>query len=215
MWDKADCEQPIEQVGAELRERMAWLQSRNAGSRGSNRNRNPEPHDVDRRRNLPRPTSRHPSRARGWSSRRWSGRASKCVFGYPGGAIMPVYDALTGSSLKHILVRHEQAAAFAADAYARVTGKRRRLPGDLGSGRDQPGHRHRQRDAGFACRWSASPARSPRRLMGTDAFQEVDILGRHPADREAQLPGPQHGGHPAASSPKPSTSPARAARARC
>ena len=45
------------------------------------------------------------------------------VFGYPGGAIMPVYDALTGSSLKHILVRHEQAAAFAADAQARLTGK--------------------------------------------------------------------------------------------
>ena len=45
------------------------------------------------------------------------------VFGYPGGAIMPVYDALTGSSLRHILVRHEQAAAFAADAWARRSGK--------------------------------------------------------------------------------------------
>jgi len=38
------------------------------------------------------------------------------VFGYPGGAIMPVYDALPGSKLQHILVRHEQAAALAADA---------------------------------------------------------------------------------------------------
>ena len=38
------------------------------------------------------------------------------VFGYPGGAIMPVYDALPGSGLRHVLVRHEQAAAFAADA---------------------------------------------------------------------------------------------------
>ncbi|HEX8838968.1 MAG TPA: heparinase II/III family protein, partial [Sphingomicrobium sp.] len=47
----------------------------------------------------------------------------KHVFGYPGGAIMPVYDALTGSSLQHILVRHEQAAALAADAYGRVTGR--------------------------------------------------------------------------------------------
>ncbi|MFN3536292.1 MAG: thiamine pyrophosphate-binding protein, partial [Brevundimonas sp.] len=45
------------------------------------------------------------------------------LFGYPGGAIMPVYDALTGSSLRHILVRHEQGAAFAADAYARSSGK--------------------------------------------------------------------------------------------
>src|SRR3982750_3550835 len=47
----------------------------------------------------------------------------KHVFGYPGGAIMPVYDALTGSSLRHILVRHEQSAAFAADGWARCTGR--------------------------------------------------------------------------------------------
>ena len=45
------------------------------------------------------------------------------VFGYPGGAIMPIYDALARSSLTHILVRHEQGASFAADAYARSTGK--------------------------------------------------------------------------------------------
>ena len=45
------------------------------------------------------------------------------VFGYPGGAIMPIYDALVDSTLKHILVRHEQAAVLAADGYARVTGR--------------------------------------------------------------------------------------------
>src|SRR3569623_984076 len=45
------------------------------------------------------------------------------LFGYPGGAIMPVYDALTDSKLQHILVRHEQGAALAADAYGRVTGR--------------------------------------------------------------------------------------------
>ena len=46
------------------------------------------------------------------------------VFGYPGGAILPFYDALWGHpQLRHILVRHEQAAAHAADGYARVTGK--------------------------------------------------------------------------------------------
>src|SRR5258706_15109725 len=45
------------------------------------------------------------------------------VFGYPGGAIMPVYDALVGSRLKHILVRHEQGAALAADGYARASGR--------------------------------------------------------------------------------------------
>ena len=46
------------------------------------------------------------------------------LYGYPGGAIMPFYDALTSYPiLRHILVRHEQAAAHAADGYARATGK--------------------------------------------------------------------------------------------
>ena len=45
------------------------------------------------------------------------------IFGYPGGAIMPVYDALYDSTLKHILCRHEQGCALAADGYARATGK--------------------------------------------------------------------------------------------
>ena len=48
------------------------------------------------------------------------------VFGYPGGAIMPVYDKLydyQGKQINHILVRHEQAAAHAAEGYARVSGK--------------------------------------------------------------------------------------------
>lgn len=45
------------------------------------------------------------------------------IFGYPGGTIMPVYDALYHSDLKHILTRHEQGACHAADGYARATGK--------------------------------------------------------------------------------------------
>src|SRR3990167_7372165 len=46
------------------------------------------------------------------------------IFGYPGGAIMPVYDALTKyPQIRHILVRHEQGACHAAEGYARVTGK--------------------------------------------------------------------------------------------
>ena len=45
------------------------------------------------------------------------------VFGYPGGAIMPLYDALEGSGIRHILSRHEQGAVFAAEGYARSTGK--------------------------------------------------------------------------------------------
>ncbi len=51
----------------------------------------------------------------------------KHIFGYPGGAILPIYDELyrfeERGELQHILVRHEQAAAHAADAYARATGK--------------------------------------------------------------------------------------------
>ena len=45
------------------------------------------------------------------------------VFGYPGGAIMPIYDALYDSDVKHFLCRHEQGAAFSAVGYARAAGK--------------------------------------------------------------------------------------------
>ena len=45
------------------------------------------------------------------------------IFGYPGGVVLPLYDSLYGAKLRHILVRHEQAAIFGADGYARVTGK--------------------------------------------------------------------------------------------
>ncbi|MFZ0817327.1 MAG: thiamine pyrophosphate-binding protein, partial [Candidatus Sulfotelmatobacter sp.] len=45
------------------------------------------------------------------------------VFGYPGGAIMPLYDALEGSGIRHVLTRHEQGAVFAAEGVARATGR--------------------------------------------------------------------------------------------
>jgi len=45
------------------------------------------------------------------------------VFGYPGGAILPLYDALYDQPIEHVLVRHEQAAAMAADGYARTSGR--------------------------------------------------------------------------------------------
>lgn len=53
------------------------------------------------------------------------GEGVETIFGYPGGAIMPVYDALYDyrKTLNHILVRHEQAATHAAEGYARVSGK--------------------------------------------------------------------------------------------
>ncbi|GAA4757099.1 acetolactate synthase 2 catalytic subunit [Sphingomonas daechungensis] len=100
----------------------------------------------------------------------------KHVFGYPGGAIMPVYDALTGSSLQHILVRHEQAAALAADAYGRVTGR----PG-VCLATSGPGATNLVTGIANAFLDSVpmvaitGQVGSP--LMGTDAFQEVDIFG--------------------------------------
>ena len=98
------------------------------------------------------------------------------IFGYPGGAIMPVYDALVGSRLKHILVRHEQSAAFAADAYARSTGK-------VGVCMATSGPGATNLITGIANAFADSvplvaiTGQVPTTLMGTDAFQEVDILG--------------------------------------
>ncbi|HEX8937678.1 MAG TPA: acetolactate synthase 2 catalytic subunit [Sphingomicrobium sp.] len=98
------------------------------------------------------------------------------VFGYPGGAIMPVYDALTGSNLQHILVRHEQAAALAADSYGRVTGR----PG-VCIATSGPGATNLVTGIANAFLDSVpmvaitGQVGSP--LMGTDAFQEVDIFG--------------------------------------
>jgi acetolactate synthase-1/2/3 large subunit len=98
------------------------------------------------------------------------------VFGYPGGAIMPVYDALPRSSLKHILVRHEQGAAFAADAWGRMTGK----PG-VCLATSGPGATNLVTGIANAMMDSAPivaiTGQVPTSLMGTDAFQEVDILG--------------------------------------
>ncbi|WP_129793068.1 acetolactate synthase 2 catalytic subunit [Sphingosinicella sp. CPCC 101087] len=98
------------------------------------------------------------------------------VFGYPGGAIMPVYDALPGSSLMHILVRHEQAAALAADAYGRLTGK----PG-VCLATSGPGATNLVTGIANAFMDSvplvAITGQVAAPLMGTDAFQEVDIFG--------------------------------------
>ncbi|WP_417478525.1 acetolactate synthase 2 catalytic subunit [Maricaulis sp.] len=98
------------------------------------------------------------------------------IFGYPGGAIMPVYDALTGSSLQHVLVRHEQAAAFAADAQARITGKAGVCLATSGPGATNL-------LTGIANAYMDSvpmvilTGQVPSGLMGTDAFQEVDVFG--------------------------------------
>ena len=82
------------------------------------------------------------------------------VFGYPGGAVLPIYDEIfQQEDVEHILVRHEQGAGHAAEGYARSTGKPGRHAGDIGAGRDQCGDRAAGRADGFDPRWSASPAR--------------------------------------------------------
>ncbi|MGA7920151.1 MAG: acetolactate synthase 2 catalytic subunit [Candidatus Acidiferrales bacterium] len=98
------------------------------------------------------------------------------IFGYPGGAIMPVYDALLDSKIRHILVRHEQAAALAADGYARATGKVGVCMATSGPGATNlvTGIANAYMDSVPMVAITGQVATS---LMGTDAFQEVDIFG--------------------------------------
>ncbi len=100
----------------------------------------------------------------------------KHIFGYPGGAIMPLYDALVDSGLTHYLCRHEQGAAFAADAYGRVT----RRPG-VCMATSGPGATNLVTGIANAFMDSvpmvAITGQVPSPLQGTDAFQEVDIFG--------------------------------------
>ncbi|ESQ77908.1 acetolactate synthase 2 catalytic subunit [Asticcacaulis sp. YBE204] len=98
------------------------------------------------------------------------------LFGYPGGAIMPIYDALAGSGLRHILVRHEQGAAFAADSYARATGR-------VGVCMATSGPGATNLITGIANAYMDSvpmvciTGQVGTHLLGTDGFQEVDFLG--------------------------------------
>ena len=63
------------------------------------------------------------------------------VFGIPGGANLPTYDALYDAGIRHIQCRHEQGAGHAAEGYAKASGQGRRGARHLGSRRHQPGHR--------------------------------------------------------------------------
>ncbi|OEH84411.1 acetolactate synthase, large subunit, biosynthetic type [Desulfuribacillus stibiiarsenatis] len=98
------------------------------------------------------------------------------VFGYPGGAIMKVYDALYDSGLKHILARHEQGAIHAADGYARATGKVGVCIATSGPGATNL-------VTGIATAYMDSvplvciTGQVGTDLLGTDAFQEADITG--------------------------------------
>ncbi|MGD8672780.1 MAG: acetolactate synthase 3 large subunit [Thiogranum sp.] len=99
------------------------------------------------------------------------------VFGYPGGAVLPIYDALyQQDKVKHVLVRHEQAATHAADGYARATGR----PGVVlvTSG---PGATNAVTGIATAYMDSipmvAFTGQVPTAMIGNDAFQEVDNVG--------------------------------------
>jgi len=98
------------------------------------------------------------------------------IFGYPGGTIMPVYDALVASSMKHFLCRHEQGAALAADAYGRVTRKAGVCMATSGPGATNlvTGIANAFMDS---VPMVAITGQVPTGLQGTDAFQEVDIFG--------------------------------------
>lgn len=98
------------------------------------------------------------------------------VFGYPGGAIMPTYDAMLDYPVHHVLVRHEQSAAHAADGYARSTGK-------VGVAMATSGPGATNLVTGIAtAMMDSSPivcitGQVPAHLIGGDAFQETDVTG--------------------------------------
>jgi acetolactate synthase-1/2/3 large subunit len=98
------------------------------------------------------------------------------IFGYPGGAILPVYDALGKSKLHHILVRHEQGATHMADGYARASGS-------VGVAMATSGPGATNMVTGIATAMlDSSPVvcitgQVSSKFLGSDAFQEVDITG--------------------------------------
>ncbi len=98
------------------------------------------------------------------------------VFGYPGGQILPVYDALYDSEIRHILVRHEQGAIHAADSYARVTGKTGVCISTSGPGATNlvTGIANAYMDSVPLVVFTGQVGTG---LIGRDAFQEADITG--------------------------------------
>lgn len=98
------------------------------------------------------------------------------IFGYPGGAIMPFYDALHGASLKHVLVRHEQGAAFAANGFARASGRVGVCVATSGPGASNliTGIADAMLDS---VPMVVITGQVPTPLLGTDAFQELDTFG--------------------------------------
>src|SRR5580698_7317656 len=104
------------------------------------------------------------------------GEGATTVFGYPGGAILPIYDALRKFPIHHILVRHEQGASHMADGYARASGK-------VGVCMATSGPGATNLVTGIATAMLDSipivciTGQVSSKVLGSDAFQEVDITG--------------------------------------
>jgi len=98
------------------------------------------------------------------------------VFGYPGGAVLPIYDALYESGIRNILTAHEQGAAHAADGYARVSGNVGVCIATSGPGATNliTGIANAYMDS---VPLVAITGQVPTHLLGRDSFQEVDITG--------------------------------------
>ncbi|MEK3889304.1 acetolactate synthase large subunit [Bacillus sp. FSL K6-3431] len=98
------------------------------------------------------------------------------IFGYPGGAALPIYDALYKNPIRHVLTRHEQGAIHAAEGYARVTGKPGVVMATSGPGATNlvTGIADAMMDSLPLVVFTGQVASS---LLGTDAFQESDIIG--------------------------------------
>jgi acetolactate synthase I/II/III large subunit len=100
----------------------------------------------------------------------------ECMFGYPGGVTLPLYDALYDHPIRHVLVRHEQNAAFAAQGYARATGKVGVCCATSGPGATNlvTGLVDAMMDS---IPLVALTGQVSTKLMGSDAFQEADTFG--------------------------------------
>jgi len=101
---------------------------------------------------------------------------AETIFGYPGGSVLPIYDELYDTPIRHILVRHEQAAAHAADGYARASGR-------VGVCLATSGPGACNLVTGIATAYMDSvpmvaiTGQVPTSMLGNDAFQESDITG--------------------------------------
>ena len=118
------------------------------------------------------------------------------IFGLPGGAILPVYDPILDSSIRHILVRHEQGAGHMAEGYAQVTGRPGVAMVTSGPGCDQHRHAARRRHDGL------DPDRRHHRPGGHHGHRHRRLSGvphhrRHDGHHQAQLARHRRPGHAA------------------